>query len=84
MHNVHILTSKMIHFLHQTQYYFLFEVLECSWAEMQNQVNKAECLDDIIVAHTVFLSSIQRGVLLDESSRVSKVRMQIDKQHNHI
>ncbi|KAJ8911183.1 hypothetical protein NQ315_006026 [Exocentrus adspersus] len=59
----------MIHFLHQTQYYFLFEVLECSWAEMQNQVNKAECLDDIIIAHTVFLNSIQRGVLLDENSR---------------
>ncbi|KAJ8942297.1 hypothetical protein NQ318_005615 [Aromia moschata] len=62
MHIIHILTSKMIHFLHQTQYYFLFEVLECSWAEMQNQVNKAECLDDIIAAHMVFLSSIQRGV----------------------
>lgn len=71
MHSIHILTSKMIHFLHQTQYYFLFEVLECSWAEMQNQVNKAECLDDIITAHTIFLSSVQRGVLLDESSRVS-------------
>lgn len=73
MHSIHILTSKMIHFLHQTQYYFLFEVLECSWAEMQNQVNKAECLDDVIAAHTVFLNSVQRGVLLDESSRVSIV-----------
>nr|XP_023019797.1 gamma-tubulin complex component 3 homolog [Leptinotarsa decemlineata] len=69
MHFIHLLTSKMIHFLHQTQYYFLFEVLECSWAEMQNQVNKAECLDDIITAHTGFLNSIQRGVLLDENSR---------------
>ncbi|XP_072391164.1 gamma-tubulin complex component 3 homolog [Diabrotica undecimpunctata] len=69
MHIIHILTSKMIHFLHQTQYYFLFEVLECSWAEMQNQVNKAESLDDIIIAHSGFLSSVQRGVLLDESSR---------------
>ncbi|CAH1990719.1 unnamed protein product [Acanthoscelides obtectus] len=69
MHLIHILTSKMIHFLNQTQYYFLFEVLECSWAEMQNQVNKAECLDDIITAHTCFLTSVQRGVLLDEDSR---------------
>ncbi|XP_050311014.1 gamma-tubulin complex component 3 [Anthonomus grandis grandis] len=69
MHIIHILTSKMIHFIHQTQYYFLFEVLECSWAEMQNQVNKAECLDGIIEAHVNFLSSVQRGVLLDESSR---------------
>ncbi|RZB40076.1 gamma-tubulin complex component 3 [Asbolus verrucosus] len=69
MHIIHILTSEMIHFLHQTQYYFLFEVLECSWAEMLRQVNHAECLDDIIGAHTIFLNSVQCGVLLDESSR---------------
>lgn len=69
MHIIHILTSEMIHFLHQTQYYFLFEVLECSWAEMQKQVNQAECLDDVINAHTVFLNSVQCGVLLDENSR---------------
>ncbi|XP_056635486.1 gamma-tubulin complex component 3 homolog [Diorhabda sublineata] len=69
MHSIHILTSKMIHFLHQTQYYFLFEVLECSWAEMQHQVNKADSLDDIITAHAGFLNSVQRGVLLDENSR---------------
>ncbi|KAJ3653334.1 hypothetical protein Zmor_012591 [Zophobas morio] len=70
MHVIHILTSEMIHFLHQTQYYFLFEVLECSWAEMLRRVNQAECLDDIINAHNIFLSSVQCGVLLDESSRV--------------
>lgn len=69
MHIIHILTSKMIHFIHQTQYYFLFEVLECSWAELQTQVNKAECLDDIIMGHNNFLESIQRGVLLDTESR---------------
>ncbi|KAF5277736.1 hypothetical protein FQR65_LT03716 [Abscondita terminalis] len=65
LHQVHILSSAMIHFLHQTQYYFLFEVLECSWAEMMKQVNQAECLDDVINAHTTFLNSVQCGVLLD-------------------
>ncbi|XP_044750797.1 gamma-tubulin complex component 3 homolog [Coccinella septempunctata] len=69
MHTFHVLTSEMIHFLHQTQYYFLFEVLECSWAEMLCNVNQAECLDDIIQAHTQFLSSVQTGVLLDEESK---------------
>ncbi|CAH1113834.1 unnamed protein product [Psylliodes chrysocephalus] len=84
MHLIHILTSKMIHFLHQTQYYFLFEVLECSWAEMQHQVNKAESLDDIIAAHTGFLSSIQRGVLLDESSRVSQLFSHLISIYNFV
>ncbi|CAG9763342.1 unnamed protein product [Ceutorhynchus assimilis] len=69
MHGNHILTSKMIHFLHQTQYYFLFEVLECSWDEMLHRVDKAECLDNIITAHLSFLASVKKGVLLDESSR---------------
>ncbi|XP_060528950.1 gamma-tubulin complex component 3 [Cylas formicarius] len=69
MHIIHILTCKMIHFIHQTQYYFLFEVLECAWTEMQNRVNRAECLDDIILGHTNFLNFVQRGVLLDERSR---------------
>lgn len=69
---VHVLTSKMIHFLHQTQYYFLFEVLECSWAEMLKRVNQAECLDDVITAHEIFLTSVQNGVLLDNNSTVSK------------
>ncbi|KAF5284977.1 hypothetical protein FQA39_LY16842 [Lamprigera yunnana] len=71
LHNVHILSSAMIHFLHQTQYYFLFEVLECSWAEMMKQVNQAECLDDVINAHSTFLNSVQCGVLLDSGSEAS-------------
>ncbi|XP_018331578.1 gamma-tubulin complex component 3 [Agrilus planipennis] len=65
MHLIHVLSSEMIHFLHQTQYYFLFEVLECSWAEMSKQVGQAECLDDVINAHSTFLKSVQSGVLLD-------------------
>ncbi|XP_017782941.1 PREDICTED: gamma-tubulin complex component 3 [Nicrophorus vespilloides] len=67
-HAIHILASEMIHFLHQTQYYFLFEVLECSWAEMVKQVNQAGSLDDVITAHNTFLSSVQSGVLLDLNS----------------
>lgn len=72
MHLIHMLSSEMIHFLHQTQYYFLFEVLECSWAEMMRQVNQAECLDDVINAHNTFLSSVQCGVLLDSGSESEK------------
>lgn len=70
MHVLHICTAEMIHFLHQTQYYFLFEVLECSWAEMLNRVNQAVSLDDIITAHNTFLKSVQNGILLDSASNV--------------
>lgn len=67
---LHLSTCEMIHFQHQTQYYFLFEVLECSWAEMLRRVNQAECLDDVINAHNDFLKSVQNGMLLDQSSYV--------------
>lgn len=68
MQHIHLWTSEMVHFIHQTQYYFLFEVLECSWAEMLTNLDQAECLDDVIKAHWNFLKSIQHGVLLDPSS----------------
>lgn len=73
-HLIYVLSSEMIHFLHQTQYYFLFEVLECSWAEMLGHVNQAESLDDIIVAHTKFLSSVKSGFLLDPQSTVFNLK----------
>ncbi|KAK4880318.1 hypothetical protein RN001_008464 [Aquatica leii] len=72
LHQIHILSSAMIHFLHQTQYYFLFEVLECSWAVMMKQVSQAECLDDVINAHSTFLNSVQCGVLLDSGSESNR------------
>lgn len=68
----------MIHFLHQTQYYFLFEVLECSWAEMIRRVNQAECLDDVITAHDTFLKSVQSGMLLDPGSYVSILHVHVN------
>lgn len=67
-HAIHMLTSEMIHFLQQTQYYFLFEVIECSWAELLRRVNQASCLDSVIAAHTTFLASVKTGVLLDAAS----------------
>ncbi|XP_022918951.1 gamma-tubulin complex component 3 [Onthophagus taurus] len=74
-HLIHVLASKMINLLHQMQYYFLFEVLECSWAEMLKQVNQAESLDHVIKAHGHFLESVQNGVLLDTTH--TEIRTQL-------
>lgn len=50
------------------QYYILFEVIECSWAELQERVQQAKALDDILNAHDEFLSAIKCGAFLDSSS----------------
>uniref|UniRef100_A0A8C5VMB9 Tubulin gamma complex component 3 n=1 Tax=Microcebus murinus TaxID=30608 RepID=A0A8C5VMB9_MICMU len=69
LHQCHILASEMVHFIHQMQYYITFEVLECSWDELWNKVQRAQDLDHIIAAHEVFLDTIISRCLLDSSSR---------------
>ncbi|KAJ4428063.1 hypothetical protein ANN_24077 [Periplaneta americana] len=69
LQQAHLLTSEMVHFIHQMQYYILFEVLECSWDVLIKQVQQAESLDDIIAAHENFLLTVKAGALLDENSR---------------
>ncbi|PSN36317.1 hypothetical protein C0J52_15165 [Blattella germanica] len=69
LQQAHLLTSEMVHFIHQMQYYILFEVLECSWDILIKRVQQAEALDDIISAHENFLLTVKAGALLDENSR---------------
>nr|CAD7458629.1 unnamed protein product [Timema tahoe] len=69
MKQMHLLTSEMVHFVHQMQYYILFEVLECSWDILMRQVQQAESLDDIIRAHNSFLLTVRAGALLDDNSQ---------------
>ncbi|KAB0341383.1 hypothetical protein FD754_018309 [Muntiacus muntjak] len=69
LHHCHILASEMVHFIHQMQYYITFEVLECSWDELWNQVRQAQDLDHIIAAHEAFLGTVISRCLLDADSR---------------
>ncbi|MXQ89704.1 hypothetical protein E5288_WYG011533 [Bos mutus] len=69
LHHCHILASEMVHFIHQMQYYITFEVLECSWDELWNQVQQAQDLDHIIAAHEAFLGTVISRCLLDSDSR---------------
>lgn len=66
---IHVITSSMVHLVHQMQYYLLFEVVECSWDVFANNLHQASSLDDIIAAHNFFVESVRRGTLLDEDSK---------------
>lgn len=67
-YRLHLITSEMIHFINQMQYYILFEVIECSWVELQDRVQQAKALDDILNAHNEFLEAIKRGAFMDSES----------------
>jgi gamma-tubulin complex component 3 len=57
--------AEMVHFVNQLQYYILFEVIESSWAQLQEALHKPEStLDDLITAHAAYLNSITRKGLL--------------------
>ena len=57
--------AEMIHFVNQLQYYILFEVIEASWDQLQKAIVKTDCtLDDLIGAHTKYLSDITNKGLL--------------------
>lgn len=69
LHTTNLLSSEMIHFVHQMAYYTAFEVMECSWAELMKRLKSAENLDEVIDAHEEFLNSVIRRALLGEGSR---------------
>lgn len=68
-YRLHIFTSEMIHFIHQMQYYILFEVIECSWVVFIKRVQSARALDDILEAHEQFLNSVRLGIFLDTETK---------------
>ncbi|GFO47439.1 gamma-tubulin complex component [Plakobranchus ocellatus] len=69
LHQCHMITSSMTHFIKQVQYYINFEVLECAWDELLTKVHEAQDLDYIIAAHQVFLDTVLGRCLLNDKSR---------------
>eukprot|EP00126_Sphaerothecum_destruens_P008335 Sdes_comp20176_c0_seq1m13395 len=63
-HKSHVLHSEMFHFLHQVQYYFVFEVLECSWNQLCKQIDTCQDLDQLVNSHHQFLNEITNRLLL--------------------
>jgi gamma-tubulin complex component 3 len=61
--------AEMVHFISQLQYYILFEVIERSWHDLKQAMNKPEStLDDLIQAHAEYLNSITTKGLLGSGS----------------
>ncbi|KAI5861233.1 Spc98 family-domain-containing protein [Durotheca rogersii] len=62
--------AEMVHFVGQLQYYILFEVIESSWTELQERLQREDAtLDDVIEAHTTYLNSITHKGLLGARRR---------------
>ncbi|XP_017962622.1 gamma-tubulin complex component 3 [Drosophila navojoa] len=69
-YRLHLFTSEIMHFVHQMQYYVLFEVIECNWVELQKRMQQAKALDDILDAHSKFLQAISVGCFVNTSTNM--------------
>ena len=56
-----------------TTFALFYQVLECSWADLQTKLEEAKDLDEIITAHHAFLQSLMKRCLLDQSSRLVSI-----------
>ncbi|KAG1151790.1 hypothetical protein G6F37_003138 [Rhizopus arrhizus] len=65
LHQAQMTIQRMIHFIYQLQHYVLFEVLECSWEKLENDIeHRCIDLDSIIESHTNYLNEItEKGFL---------------------
>eukprot|EP00908_Phaeocystis_cordata_P018531 Transcript_29992.p1 GENE.Transcript_29992~~Transcript_29992.p1 ORF type:complete len:577 (+),score=304.80 Transcript_29992:1475-3205(+) len=70
MHGCHLLRNEMIHFVYNLQYYLMFEVLECSWQTLLEELDAASDFDGLLRAHRAFLEAVVQKALLgpDEES----------------
>ena len=69
LQRAHLLSSEMVHFVHQLAYYTTFEVMECSWDLLEKQLGQSSTLDEVIEAHNEFIETLVKHALLDERSR---------------
>ncbi|KAI4990234.1 hypothetical protein ZWY2020_038597 [Hordeum vulgare] len=63
-----VLFNEMNHFVTNFQYYIMFEVLEISWARFSEEMDSAKDLDDLLMGHDKYLTSIVEKSLLGERS----------------
>ncbi|KAK7073089.1 Gamma-tubulin complex component 3 [Halocaridina rubra] len=75
LHGIQLLTTEMIHLVHQMQYYMTFEVMECSWHGLMTNLKSAQSLDDVIAAHNEYLKRIVSGAFLDAESKHLRIHL---------
>jgi gamma-tubulin complex component 3 len=61
------LRSEMMHFVHNLHNYMMFEVMECAWKDLEEDMKKASDLDQLIAAHDRYLSQITEKALMGRS-----------------
>ena len=80
LHKCQLVLQEQMHYLSQIQYYVTFEVLECSWADFQENLKNVKDFDELLAAHEAFLDKLLGSCLLKPSSQniSGKIRSTFD------
>jgi len=74
LHKVNLMRHEMMHFMRNLHDYVASQVLEISWMEFQENLNKVSCLDDLIMMHEKYLNrALFRCLLNPKAAPVMKV-----------
>ncbi|CAM9311005.1 unnamed protein product [Laminaria digitata] len=69
LHRCSLIRGQMFFLTTNLSNYMMFEVLETSWGTLQERLDSAQTLDDLINAHKTYLSDIMCRALLNDDSR---------------
>jgi gamma-tubulin complex component 3 len=64
LHRAHLLRSDMCAFASTLSSYCMFEVLDTSWKELQDDLDEAEDLPSVIAAHDKYVRAVARKALI--------------------
>lgn len=62
------LRQRMVHLLHNLQYFMAFEVIEPRWHELEPQVLRASSVDEVIARHNDFLDACLKETMLRDAA----------------
>lgn len=66
----HILRAEMHHFVQNLHNYMMFEVLECAWKDLVDEISESKDLEELIRAHENYLEQIVDKALMGDQSVV--------------
>jgi len=64
LHRCNLNRGRMLHVVNNLCQFLMFEVMESAWATLQQGLDQAKCLDDVIHAHDLYLNEILERALL--------------------
>ena len=77
IHRCTLIRTKMTHVVNNLCGFLMFEVVETAWSMLQDKLSTAECLDDVIIAHDVYLEEIENKALLSPQHEELNLKIQL-------